>query len=80
MGDGQFVIASRRGQGIGGDLMQAAARLAVKSGAGRIDWTADQDDAPLLAFYRRLNAVELPKKLFFRLNGDALQTLAGDAS
>jgi len=71
-----FVTASRRGQGIGGALIQAAARLAVESGAGRIDWTADRDDAPLLAFYQSLNAAELPKKLFFRLNGDALRTLA----
>lgn len=74
-----FVTASHRGRGIGGALMRAAARLAVESDAGRIDWTANHDDAPLLAFYRDLDAVKFPEKLFFRLSGDALLKLAGDA-
>lgn len=74
-----FVTASRRGRGIGSALMRAAARMAVETDAGRIDWTADYDDAPLLAFYRNLDAVEYPTKLFFRLSGNALLKLADDA-
>lgn len=75
-----FVTASRRGQGIGRGLMRAAAQLATENGMGRIDWTADRDDAALLAFYRSLDAAELPKKLFFRLSGNPLPTLAESSS
>ena len=71
-----FVTVSRRGEGIGAALMRAAARHGVAIGASRLDWTADQDDAPLLAFYRGLGAMEIPEKLFFRLSGDAMHTLA----
>ena len=71
-----FVTASRRGEGIGAALMQAAARHGVATGASRLDWTADHDDAPLLAFYRGLGATGVPEKLFFRLSGNAMHTLA----
>lgn len=71
-----FVTASRRSEGIGAVLMRAAARHGVATGASRLDWTADQDDAPLLAFYRGLGATGVPEKLFFRLSGDMMQTLA----
>ena len=71
-----FVTASRRGEGIGVALMRAAARHSIATGASRLDWTADHDDAPLLAFYRGLGATGVPEKLFFRLSGDAMHTLA----
>ena len=75
-----FVTASRRGEGIGAALMQAAARHAVATGASRLDWTADHDNTPLLAFYRGLGATEVPEKLFFRPAGDAMRALAQGAS
>lgn len=56
--------------------MRAAARYGVATGASRLDWTADHDDAPLLTFYRGLGAMGVPEKLFFRLSGDAMRTLA----
>lgn len=73
-----FVTASRRGQGIGAALMRAAARLTIEGGWGRIDWTANRNDAPLLTFYRDLGAAEQREKLFFRLGKDVLHALAAE--
>ena len=50
---------------------------AVERGHRRIDWTADADDAALLRFYDGLGAAAYPKKVFYRLTGDALADLAG---
>lgn len=72
-----YVTAARRGEGVGSALVRAAARFALARGGGRLDWTADRADAPLLAFYRRLGAAEQPEKLFFRLGEAAMRTLAG---
>lgn len=67
-----YVAADGRGQGTGRALMRAIAQDASRRGLGRIDWTADADDAALLRFYDRLGASVYPKKLFHRLGGDAL--------
>lgn len=68
-----YVAASHRGRGIGRALIAEMAAMAKARGYGRIDWTADRDDPQLLDFYRGLGAVEQPKKVFFRLAGDALR-------
>jgi GNAT superfamily N-acetyltransferase len=68
-----YVAASHRGRGIGRALIAEMAEMAKARGYGRIDWTADRDDPRLLDFYRGLGAVEQPKKVFFRLAGDALR-------
>lgn len=72
-----FVAASHRGLGIGKALIAAMAERATARGYGRIDWTADRDDPKLLDLYRSLGAAEQPKKVFFRLAGDALRRMAG---
>lgn len=68
-----YVAASHRGRGLGRALIAEIAAMATARGYGRIDWTADRDDPQLLDFYRALGAVEQPKKVFFRLAGDALR-------
>jgi GNAT superfamily N-acetyltransferase len=60
----------------GRKLMAALAELALERGHRRIDWTADADDAALLRFYDGLGAATYPKKVFYRLTGDALVRLA----
>lgn len=74
-----YVAEAARGAGIGRELMRALAGLAVERGHGRLDWTADADDERLLRFYESLGGAPLPKKLFFRLTGQALDELAGEA-
>lgn len=56
--------------------MTALAELALERGHRRIDWTADADDAALL-LSRSYGAAAYPKKVFYRLTGDALADLAG---
>ena len=72
-----YVADAARGGGLGRKLMTALAELALERGHRRIDWTADADDAALLRFYDGLGATVYPKKLFYRLTGDALADLAG---
>jgi GNAT superfamily N-acetyltransferase len=71
-----YVADAARGAGLGRALMTALAELALERGHRRIDWTADADDAALLRFYESLGAAAHPKKLFYRLTGDALADLA----
>ena len=70
-----YVAASHRGRGVGKALIMEMAKRATARGYGRIDWTADRDDPKLLDLYRGLGAVEQPKKVFFRLAGDALRRM-----
>ena len=72
-----YVADAARGAGLGRKLMTALAELALERGHRRIDWTADADDAALLRFYDGLGATAYPKKVFYRLTGDALADLAG---
>lgn len=74
-----YVADAARGAGLGRRLMAALAELALERGHRRIDWTADADDAALLRFYDGLGAAAYPKKVFYRLTGDALVGLAGAA-
>ncbi|WP_425336316.1 N-acetyltransferase family protein [Sinorhizobium garamanticum] len=71
-----YVTQSQRGQGLGRALMQALAALAKQRGLARIDWTADPENSRLLAFYDGVGGTRNPDKLFFRLDGDALEKLA----
>jgi GNAT superfamily N-acetyltransferase len=71
-----YVADAARGMGLGRALMTALSELALERGHLRIDWTADADDAALLRFYEGLGAVAYPKKVFYRLTGDALIALA----
>lgn len=49
----------------------------MERGLSRIDWTADAENARLLAFHEELGGACKPDKLFFRLDGEALAQLAG---
>lgn len=71
-----FVSREARGRGLGRALLRAVAALARAAGAKRVDWTADGGDARLLAFYRSTGAVVQTRKVFFRLDGEALADLA----
>ncbi len=71
-----YVADAARGAGLGRRLMAALAELALERGHRRIDWTADADDAALLRFYDGLGASAYPKKVFYRLTGEALADLA----
>lgn len=72
-----FVSEAARGSGAGRALLRELARLAVARGMSRVDWTANRNNARLLAFYDDTGAVREEEKLFFRLTGQALEDFAG---
>jgi GNAT superfamily N-acetyltransferase len=71
-----FVSAGSRGNGVGKALIQAVARVAVERGHKRVDWTADRSNSGLSSFYSGLGALAQDEKVFYRLAGDALTSLA----
>ncbi len=71
-----FVEDVARGSGVGRQLLQAVARIALERGLKRVDWTADRNNPDLLDYYDRTGAVREEDKVFFRLAGDALTKFA----
>ena len=73
-----YTTAAARGRGVGEALMRFIARLAVERGCVRFDWTAERYNERAVDLYRRLGAAELDVKIYFRLDGEALEAFAGD--
>ena len=53
------------------------ARLALKRGCSRLDWTAETDNPDAIAYYERLGVPRLEEKVYFRLDGVRLAAFAG---
>lgn len=71
-----FVTSSARKGGIGRALMQTLALSAQKRGIQRIDWVTTYDNVKARSFYDRLGAIANENKVFYRLGGDAILSLA----
>ncbi|MEU1805824.1 GNAT family N-acetyltransferase [Streptomyces sp. NPDC019937] len=62
-----FVRASARRRGVAGALMAALRKAAAEAGCSRVEWTADRDNPPALAFYAALGVASEDDKLIYRL-------------
>ena len=71
-----FVRPAARGQGIGGALMSACARIAVQRSYGRFEWSVLDWNEPALRFYAALGAQPMSEWTVQRLTGDPLSSLA----
>lgn len=71
-----FVRARSRGQGLGKLMMAFAAGYAKKHDYGALHWSVLDWNSPAIQFYDRLGATRESGRLYFDLNGDALQRLA----
>jgi GNAT superfamily N-acetyltransferase len=71
-----FVLPEERGHGTGLALMKSLARVCVERDYGRFEWAVLDWNAPSIAFYTKLGAVELSDWNVMRLTGDPLQALA----
>jgi GNAT superfamily N-acetyltransferase len=71
-----YVRDSARSLGVGKVLMQSLAKLALSRGYERIDWITTRENLGAQRFYERLGATLNLEKVFYRLDGDALQDLA----
>ncbi len=75
-----FVEPRWRGHGLGRQLLQHLAKLAIERDCGRLEWTVLDWNEPAIRFYRRLGAVPMNDWTIFRLAGDALDRLANVAA
>lgn len=62
-----YVRAKSRRRGVAGAFMEALKEAAAAAGCSRVEWTADTDNPPALAFYEALGAEPRDGKVFYRL-------------
>lgn len=72
-----YVRPEMRGKGTGRALLAHLARLAVERGCGRLEWWVLDWNEPAIRFYRTLGARPMDDWTVFRVDGDALERLAG---
>jgi ribosomal protein S18 acetylase RimI-like enzyme len=72
-----FVSEWARCRGIGRQLMARLARIAIKRGCGRLDFSV-RHDSPARAFYDRIGTLHLADWARYRAEGEALVDLAAD--
>ncbi len=70
-----FVEPEHRGKGIGAALLKHVAQVAFDRG-GWLQWLVLDWNEPAIAFYKRLGAERVEDWLSYRLEGEALATLA----
>lgn len=71
-----FVLPEARGNGAGKALLTALARIAVRRGCGRMEWTVLDWNRPAIRFYRGLGAGLRKEWILTRLTGAPLRRLA----
>ena len=74
-----FVRPEFRGRGFGRRLLAYLARLARDRGCGRVEWSVLNWNELAIRAYRRVGAVPQNDWTVYRLTGDALSRLAGEA-
>ena len=73
-----FVKPDARGKGIGRELLRHLAHVAKKRSCARIEWAVLNWNEPAIGFYLSLGAVPMNDWAVYRLEGAALDLLAGD--
>jgi len=72
-----FVEPEHRGAGIGRDLLEKLAQIAVERDCGRLEWAVLDWNKDAIGFYERLGATPNDEWTVYRLTGEALRSLAG---
>ena len=71
-----FVHPQYRGKSIGKKLLGSLARLAVKRGCGRLDWSVLDWNEPAIRFYKSIGAEAMDGWTQNRLSGKTLESVA----
>ena len=71
-----FVLPEERGRGAGRAILSALARIAVRKGCGRFEWTVLDWNRPAIRFYQSLGAGLRKEWILTRLTGAPLRRLA----
>jgi GNAT superfamily N-acetyltransferase len=74
-----FVRPEARGRGIGRALLSRLAAIARERECGRLEWAVLDWNEDAIRFYRSLGARPLDEWTVFRVTGDELHRLAGEA-
>lgn len=72
-----YVKPEMRGKGIGKTMLKYISKLAVERKCGRLDWCSIDWNSDANAFYRSIGADVLEELRLNRLEGEALEYLAG---
>ena len=75
-----YVMPSLRGKGIGKALLAHVACVAVEQGCPRFEWDVLEWNAPAIAVYQKIGARILIEWRIMRIDGEALESLAGNVS
>jgi GNAT superfamily N-acetyltransferase len=75
-----FIRPAYRGRGIGRAVLIHLSRLAVERGCGRLEWSVLDWNERAIGFYRELGARPMSDWTVFRLDGEALETLASPSA
>ncbi len=73
-----FVEPDARGSGLGRALLSKLASLVVERGGARLEWSVLDWNELGKGFYRSIGAASVDGWERWRIEGDALETLAGD--
>lgn len=71
-----YVSPGARGQGVGKQLLQHLAAMAVERGYGRFEWNVLDWNQPAIDFYESVGARPQSEWIGYRLEGDALAAFA----
>ncbi len=71
-----FVRPEARGSGLGKALLAALAQIAIQRDCARLEWWVLDWNDPAISFYKKLGAKPMDEWTTFRVDGDALDTLA----
>jgi GNAT superfamily N-acetyltransferase len=69
-----YVVEAVRRAGVGKQLMRALFEIAVKNDCSRVEWQTETTNEAARSFYTGLGVSELDGKVFYRLEGERLQS------
>ncbi len=72
-----YITPDARGQGVGTQLLQHLARIAMDRDCARFEWWVLDWNKNAIDLYRKIGAVSMDEWTVQRLSGDALRKLAG---
>lgn len=75
-----YVAEAVQRQGIGQLLMQHLCKIATDRDCSRVEWTTDTINTQAQQFYKTLGFRTLPAKVFYRVDGDELSSMAEGSS
>ena len=75
-----FVLPEHRGKGYGKAILTRLAQIARERGCGRLEWACLDWNKPSIDFYLSLGAKPMDEWTVYRVSGEALTQLAGEAA